>query len=522
MLKSYFKDLSWDFFSKIIIISFLFLQVVRWAILPQFIDMYYHLLTAQGFLKIGGYNGWDFLQYAPVGRMHIYPPLFHFILAFFLKLGIEPVILAKLFEAFTPVLFLVSLYYFVRRNYGPRLAFFTLLTFSSSFSFYLSLINNIPATLAIVFGFFVWDRFLRKEVIRPAIVLALCFYTHIGMSWFFVASILFYGVSVKEHRRIAWTVSLLAVFISLPILFRQFLVLKVVFFKFIGEAYFSEFKIFDYLVVVFGILFVLKRKAEYRFYISLLLASLVFLVYPYRFFSAQGYLPVFMLCAVSLENIFVLINSRPLRFLFFCCACFYYLLFSPTILLNPISSSGLINPISSSGIKYKFYKWDSSLVNMSMPDHNKRIASTTLWFPKQYLPVVEIIKKNSEESGIIYSNINLIGVILAALSNRAAAGGLLPEVGPARAFNPIASSEIIIITNDAPFLINSGIFTNYRLTKIGENKLFTIYKNFFCAGGVEFSKVGFVPFASVIVIILLFAIIFLEARKIEKFFKFTR
>jgi hypothetical protein len=517
MLKGYLKDISWDFCSKVIIISFLFLQVVRWAILPQFLDMYYHLLTAQGFLKIGGYNGWDFLQYAPVGRMHIYPPLFHLILAFFLKLGIGPIILAKSFEAFTPVLFLASLYYFIRRNYSPRLAFFTLLTLSSSFSFYLSLINNIPATLAIIFGFFVWGLLFRKEVIRPAIILALCFYTHIGISWFLLLGILFYGVLVKEYRRIVWVVSLLSVFISIPIILRQFSAFNVISLHSIREAYFSELKIFDYLFAALGLLFVLKSKAEHKMFVSLLLASLIFLVYPYRFFSAQGYLPIFMLCAVSLENIFVLINRKPLRFLFFCCACFYCLLFSPTILLEPVNPSDDV-----SGVKYKLYTWDSSLVNMTLPEHNKRIASVSLWLPGQYLSVVEIIKKNSEESEIIYSNLRPIGVFLAALSNRATVEGLLPEIGPVRAFNPVESSKIIIITNDVPAIINSGIFTNYRLMKIGETKLFTIYKNLSCTRGVEFFKVGFVPFALIGVVILLFAIIFLQASKIDKFLKFVR
>jgi len=509
MSKGYLRNISWDFFSRLIIISFLFLQIVRWAILPQFLDMYYHLLTAQGFLRVGGYNGWDFLQYAPVGRAHIYPPFFHILLASFLRLGITPVILAKLCEAATPVLFLFSLFYFIRKNFGSQLAFFTLLALASSFSFYLSLINNVPATLALIFGFFAWDFFFNGQILRPALLLGLSFYTHISIPWFLVLSILIYSLFDKESRKAAWIISLLAVLIALPVLWKQFSALKLISAAIIKERYFSEFKIFNYILAAAGALFTLKKLPKFRMFISLLLASLIFLPYPYRFFSAQGSFPVILLSAVSLSHIFTWISKRGIRLLFFCGVCFYCLLFSPTVLMEPAKTSG---------VKYKLYTWDSSLVDMIFPEHNKRIASVSLWFPDQYLQAIKIIKDNSGAGGIIHSNLGL-SVFLAALSDRATTEGLFSEIVPHKNYDPVASSQITIITNDMAAAERTKILQRYSLLKIGENKLFTIYKNTSCTMGVKVRRLDFVPFGLIAAILLLFSVIFLKSEIIEAWFR---
>src|SRR3990167_1371545 len=105
MIKEQVKDFSWDFYSKLMILSYCLLQFIRWPLLPQFMDIYYHLLTAWGFIQAGGYSGWDFWQYAPAGRIHIYPPLLHIVLAFFIKSGISKIILVKFLETAAPISF---------------------------------------------------------------------------------------------------------------------------------------------------------------------------------------------------------------------------------------------------------------------------------------------------------------------------------------------------------------------------------------------------------------------------------
>ena len=176
----------WVYFSGVIIIIFGLLQLLRSVILPQFMDIYYHLQVAWGFLQSGGYSGWDFWEYAPFGRTHIYPPFFHIILALLMKLGFSAIFLAKLFESAAPVLFLIVLWYFIRKNYSAQLAFFVVLAFSSAFAFFISLSNHIPAALALILGLFAFNELFKNRCLRAAILLAFCFYTHIGVSWFFL------------------------------------------------------------------------------------------------------------------------------------------------------------------------------------------------------------------------------------------------------------------------------------------------------------------------------------------------
>ena len=54
------KRFSWDFWSIVILLFYALIPMVKWPNLPQHIDIYYHLLTAWGFIKAGGYTNWDF------------------------------------------------------------------------------------------------------------------------------------------------------------------------------------------------------------------------------------------------------------------------------------------------------------------------------------------------------------------------------------------------------------------------------------------------------------------------------
>lgn len=478
------KEISWGFYSFAVIALFLVLQILRWRIFPQFLDMYYHLSAAWGFVKAGGYTGWDFWQYAPVGRVNIYPPVFHMILAFFLKLGVNNLILAKLFETIFPVLFLVSLWCFAARNYGARLAFFCLVCASSSFSFYLSLINYIPATLALILGFCCYDQLLRGKALRAGLFLALCFYTHIGVSWFLTLSVIIFAAFENSHRKAVKFLVTFALILSGPMLIKQLTGLGYISLLDIKEKFFCEFKIVDYLLAIFSLVFIIKNRREYRLFLSLFLASLIFLAYPYRFFSAQGYLPIIFFVAVFLDFLYKkFIDSR----LFLKCLPFtasaFILLVSPTLLIE--------DPYFKGRVSYKIYSRDSALMNMLLPGSNARITSNTLWFPAQYLPAVKLIGENSRDSEIIYSDLNNIGVSLSSISGRGTANALFREMRTKMPFDPISSSRIIALSLVNDLKIIDSIVSRYGLIKLAENDIFILYKNPRPEARVVFNKASF-------------------------------
>jgi hypothetical protein len=470
-------------------------------------DIYYHLLTGWGFIQAGGYSGWDFWQHAPVGRAHLYPPLFHLILAFLIKIGFKEIILAKIFETITPILFLLAVWHFVRRNFSERLAFFVLVAASSSFSFYMSLINHIPATLAIVFGFLALNQLLQRNFLRSALLLALCFYIHIGVTWLFSFSIIFYGLLNREYRKLCLSVFVSAIILSLPILFKQWTAIKSI--SHIGlslhERFFCQFKLIEYILALFGLITVLKRGKSYLLFLSLFFASFILLFYPYRFFSAEGYLPVILLSAVALDNLYTSrINKGSYLRFGIPLLIFFIAVISPTLLRE--------KPSGQDNLRYRLLFGHTAFMGMLFPAAGNMEFSKTIWLPDEYLSTAAVIQENSRRDDIIYSTIDIVGVCLASISRRATSNALLPEIEAARRFDPLLASKIIVAAKDDNPVWLDNIVNNYKLTKVSENKLFIIFNNPLCRAKVKVEKAT-VPFWAVGIIGLAFTLLFLQAKK---------
>jgi len=457
----------WVYFSWVLIIIFGLLQLLRSVILPQFMDIYYHLQVAWGFVRSGGYSGWDFWEYAPFGRPHIYPPFFHIILALLMKLGFSAIFLAKLFESAAPVLFLIAIWHFIKKNYSAQLAFFVVLAFSSAFAFFISLSNHIPAALALIIGLSAFNELFKNRWLRAAILLALCFYTHIGVSWFFLSAFIFYGLMDKYLRAQAFKIALLALALALPLLIKQLQSLALM--QAAGldmqEKFLCQIKLIEYPLAFFGILLALKMGVRYRLFISFFTASIIFLSYPYRFFSAEGYLPVIFLSALATQAIWNKFKTYALwpRRLSCGSLILFFLLISPTLSLSKAKPAGKIS--------YELKLMDSAFCGMLFA------KGSTIWLPREYLPAAAAIRNNSSDKEIIYSNLNIVGPILGSLSQRATANALLPEIGPARQVPVLQAAGIIVLTRDLDEGIVKSLSVKYGWVKIGESKIFQVFKN---------------------------------------------
>jgi len=433
--------------------------------LPQFMDIFYHLLSGWGFIQAGGYSGWDFWQYAPFGRVNIYPPFFQILLALLMKLGFNAIILAKFFETTTPIIFLIVVWWFIRKHYSQSIAFFTLVTFGSAFSFHLSLMNHIPSTLVFIFGILALDQMFKRDILRASIILALCFYTHIGASWFFIVSFFTYALFDKQYRKEIFLILLFALALALPILIAQFSVLNFITItgSRLGEKFFCQIKFIDYFLAAGGLFFVLKEKSRYYLFLSFLLASLIFLPYPYRFISCEGYFPIIILSAFFLLKLWGKWQTSIILRRILISLVVLLLFFSPTLSLSKLENKW----VAVSGIKFS----DSVLTSMLSA------KGSTIWFPEDYLPAASLIKANSDEGDIIYSSLGIFGPVLGSVTGRATANGLLTEVKSSQRFDPILASKITVLTNDLDDVFLKDLVKAYNLQKIGETRIFFIYKN---------------------------------------------
>lgn len=444
------------------------MQITRWPLFPQHIDIYYHLLTAWGFIKAGGYTNWDFWQYAPIGRPHIYPPLFHILLAALMKAGIDKIILAKAFNTVLPVGFFFVIWLFLKKNFSPRLALLSLITLSSSFSFFASLTNRMPSTMAMILGIIALGQFLRKRTLFAALSLTLCFYTHIGTAWFILLTLVIYSFFIREEKARGFFIFVITLVLSLPILMQQFVSLKLISFLPLKEKYLWEFKTIDYILAAMGFILALQKGKKHLLFISFFIAAFIYIAYPSRLFSSEGYLPIALLSAASLDGLcenFVKRKDFKIAAVFLIA---FILIFSPTLAIGAIETGGPL---------YRVYFFDSCLMNMLFPAPNERMISKTIWFHDYYSYALKIIEENSLPDDIIYSTDDNVGVCLAAVSGRATANYLLPETRSPGHADPFACSKIIaIVKYHNPEWIKK-LADKYRLILIGENEILKIYKN---------------------------------------------
>ena len=482
-----------------IILSFLTLGIIRLGSLPQFADTYYHLLTAWGFLEAGGYSGWDFWQYAPLGRVHIYPPLLHIVMASFMKLGLLPAVTGKIFEFILPPLLLFSLWYFLKRAFNERIAFFSLALSASSFGFYVNLAAHPASTLAAVFGLLATDNLLRGRKVEAALLLTLCFYTHIAVPWFFAIVFLSCFWFRRQDCKGAILVLAAALLFSCPQLVKQF-------FSATGalsvgmrlqEKYLSCFKPLEYLFAAAGIWAALRDKKGYLA-LSFMLGSLVFIFYPYRFFVAEGYLAVVLLAALGFDYLYCRFTRRSLRMVL-SLALFFIFLGSPSVAIRRSADTG--------NLRFGLLGMDSAFTRLALAEEYSGEAG--LRFPDDFSFAAAFIRRNSGERDIVYSNLDVAGVALAALSGRATSNALLPEIKPSGGFDPFRSSAVIALTRDEKEAVLAESAKRYGLEKIREERLFYFYHNP-SAASLMHPKLATVPWPAIGIIAALAAAVLLK------------
>ena len=173
---------------------FVLLGALQWRWLPRSIDVYYHLSVVEGFRRAGGVTADAFWEYAPVGRPHLYPPVFHLFLALLRAAGLSPIAAGRLADAALPPLVLAAVWRACRHFLTERAAFFATLIWSSVYSLYLSSFIYPANALAFLFGMAALVFFDRRRYAAASVASALALYSHGFMGWFILFSALLYEV----------------------------------------------------------------------------------------------------------------------------------------------------------------------------------------------------------------------------------------------------------------------------------------------------------------------------------------
>ncbi len=476
-----------DLASMGIVILLAIFSLIRFPYLPQYIDDYYHISTACWFLKIGGWSGWNFWDYAPWGRPQVYPPLYHFLLVFLKKLGFSWLNAAKFIECIVPIFFFFLTWRVLRYFNSSFFSFVFILTLSSFFPFFSSLSANIPASLALIFGFLSWLFLMKKKTLSASIFLIFSFYTHAGIPWIFVTSLLLL-LFIKEERILSLKIIAGSILGSLPFLFHQLRYLRFIHFEILREIYFTHLSIFILIFAIIYLFFIRKNKRIFLFSGFLLGSLIIFFKYPYRLFSAQGIIAFVFFSSLLLEKIFTVIEKK--KKIVFLTLIFLYLFFSHSTL-------------DYEATKVKFNLLNSTYINYLRGKVFTLFEFHSLFWPQYYYPIMRAIQSHTKECEIISSNLNLTAQIFSALVERPTSRSILGEVKPKKADYFRFAKVIIWMKSEKVPLI---MLKKLKWKKIYENEIAYVFVNpsvSYCVNFPE-AKINFF-----IIITIFFLLIFL-------------
>jgi len=493
-------DKKWSVYACLVISFIFFLLLFRWPLLPNFLDIYYHLLIARGFDKAAGFVTSDFLQYAPLGRPHLYPPFFHFVILSLMKLGFSPLFIGRLLDVCIFPLFLAVIWFFISSLFSKRLAFFAVLISASLYSFYLGTSNFMPVTVAFIFGLLSLLAQEKGKIISAILLLALSFYTHAQIPWLFVVVYIVYGALNRARFRSCLSVVLFSLLVSGPILLYLFKNRSFYRYACAGEHFVLEINLL--LILSLGAFNkVFKDKGRYYLLFALAVSTLPFIFsYPYRYISGQGLLGLIFLASISADRIYAMANRflvlhslQQASSLLIILIIIIFTFFSPTLLITREKT-------------WKFLPFNSTYLNLTALNKNAiRPNDYSIASSRYITELVRLIQKNTHNNDIIFTNLNFVGTMLAVLSDRADSKGMLSEVGLGIKPDPISNARLVIWFKnlDAPEDERlAEVISRYKLKKITETEIAYIYKNDLTNASISLRKAD-IPNKIIIGIMLL-------------------
>ncbi len=467
------QEKRFELYSYCLIGLFVILLILRWKWMPTFIDIYYHLLAVLNFNRCAGIPAISLWEYAPYGRPHLYPPLLHILMLIVFKANANILTTARIFEFLVFPSMLCMIFITIKSIFNCRLAFWSVLIASSMYSFYLSSVDFLAASLAFCLGLLVFYSLERKRIIAASIFMALAFYSHVSISFFFLVALIIYGVMLKEQLRNVLKIALVSLFLYLPLLIHQLRHLAFFDPHRVREGFPFELNICVYSLASIGTFLAIRKKKKFLFFIALVLAGVVFLPLRYRILSGQGMIGIIFLAALTLDFFYdKFINkdskiSQMLRSLIY-----VVIVFSIIFLISPT--------VSIQGSDAKFNLVGSTYINIiPSQEVRERTNELSIYLPKAFSPVIKVVKEQTESHELIASNFEYIAGFISVFSQRATTSAMLPEIRPFRDINPFRHAKLIIWLKDPERMLlePERLIKALELIKVAETDIFFIYKN---------------------------------------------
>jgi hypothetical protein len=408
---------GYDWVSIAIIILFFALLFRIRAQLPIFSDSWYHLSVIRAFSERGiGLHAW--WEFAPFGRPHLYPPLFHVVnLAVLRATSLGLLDLARLYDVVTFPLVLAAGWLAARNLFGAKAAFLTLLLLSLNIGllFSCSLIM-MPATYALLLWPFLHIFVLRKHWLVAALLLSAIGYIHFGAASVAAASLLILSLFKKEYLRPSLLAMAVAIAIYSPWLAHLYQNRE---FLHSGMAKLPIFiPVFTLVGAILGIVAAVRNpEKESLAVLSMMLASCVFLfTLRERFWTYGGFLFA-ILGGYGIERCASRHIKAAILILIVSCASITPFLKPPRMKLAlpmPFQTTPFIAPTPFLALAH----WQN-------PEAAAKISAAV---PPEINALAKWIAENVAEDEVILTNDRLLGGCIFPLTGRKTTSGLWSEI----------------------------------------------------------------------------------------------
>ncbi len=422
--------------------AFAVLWAARWATFPLVLDPYYHLLIARQVAAAGGPIAYEWWQDAPSGRLHLYPPLLHVLLASGLKLGCSGLTVLRL-ASITLVLGLIwRLARFMQRMLDDRAAVLALCLVWVPFSFLLHAAVTLAATLGLIELLWYLEALQKGRVLAAGGLFGLLWYTHLGLPWVALAATCAYGwVRLDLRWRFAQAIGL-GIVLAAP--WWWHLATHALWLHPIPrlENEQLDFSLPLLVLAAAGVVMGWKDGRASRLLVCCWAAFALYgTTYWYRWWNGEGMMPLLLLATRGLWGIgqwwqaHVRRPSAPVIQMICVLGCLVW----PTLVLEPHQAAA--------GVPVREWNWrwaDTGMFHLvGWPGTTPKPLDVSLATPEMER-LASLVARASRPGEILWSNADYAGGLVAALADRPMASAMFSEVAASVIADPVAAAHWIV------------------------------------------------------------------------------
>ncbi len=475
IVKALKKHHKWDILSISYIAILTLLSIIRWNIYPIFIDIYYHIAVMQGYNIANGITLNAYWEYAPFGRVQLYPPLLHIFMLTLLKMKFSIPFIAQITSFIMFSLTLFTIWFITSKVYNKKIAFFSTILLGSLVQFFWQSSVTSAASLAQILGLLSFYAIDKNRKVAAPILFTLLLYSHIAIPYFYIASFIIYGLFKKDRRKLIFNSAAISFILFSPWLIHTLYNLKYLHPRnaIMHSAMLVPRPIPIYTFIWFfgivGIIISIKKKGKYAWPFILLLSLIpIAFLYPERFWSAHAFIPLAILGGYGLFAIYNIFIHRKNRIL---------TTIKNIAIITTIITITLFTPTLRIGYNTKINVSCSLLpLLIKKPEQilNRNLKAKSLLTKKNF-ELANFIKNNSSVKDTIYIPNGPLADFIFALTERCVSSGMLKEVRPYKRPLPTDCTLFVIEGNvdGLPPILND------HFTLLGKSGGYTIFKNKF-------------------------------------------